>query len=188
MRADNKNKIHPQVFALYLAMASITMMFIALTSAYIVRQGAGNWLLFKLPNWFLYSTVAIILSSVTLYFSHKSYVQQQNKTVYQLGLLATLILGFVFIGLQYSGWTQMTSWGIELTGNPSGSFVYVLSGLHAAHVLGGIAALIIALIHSVTLPFEFKDYRKRRFDLTSQYWHFVGVLWVYLLIFLIIQQ
>jgi cytochrome c oxidase subunit 3 len=82
----------------------------------------------------------------------------------------------------------MVAIGIELTTNPSGSFVYVISGLHAAHILGGIGALVIALIHAFVLKYKVTEGRKLRFEMTLTYWHFVDVLWIYLLLFFTLQS
>ncbi len=111
-----------------------------------------------------------------------------NEKDYKLYLGITLILGLLFVVLQYKGWLTLTGYGIEIKGNPSGSFFYVLSGLHVAHVLGGIAALITALIHAFVQPYKVTEQRRHRFELVCQYWHFVDILWIYLLSFMIIQQ
>ena len=83
--------------------------------------------------------------------------------------------------------TELYDVGVELNGNPSGSFFYLISGLHAAHVLGGIAILFVALSHAIGLNFKVTPKRLLRFELSLQYWHFVDFLWIYLLIFLLIQ-
>lgn len=184
---NNRNKIHPQKFALWAAMASITMMFIAFTSAYIVKQAAGNWLEFSMPTAFYFSTGGILSSSIMLHFSYSSFkAGEENK--YKAYLVGALCLGFAFVALQYVGWTQLYDKGVDLKGNVSGSFFYLISGVHALHVLGGIAAMLVALIHALTLPFKVTDKRINRFDLVRNYWHFVDFLWVYLFIFLIISK
>ena len=90
--------------------------------------------------------------------------------------------------MQYQAWLEMTANAIYLNGNPSGSFVYVISGIHAAHVLGGIGAIIVAIGHAFGLPFFRNPKRKLRFKMTLIYWHFVGILWLYLLVFFLLQQ
>jgi cytochrome c oxidase subunit 3 len=177
-----QNKIPPVLFALWVACASIGMMFAAFTSAYIVRQGAGNWLEFAMPRIFYVSAGVMVSSSLFLQFSYWAF-KRNNTLWYQLGLVFTLVLGFVFIGTQYQGWLDLASIGVELTTNPSGSFVYVISGIHAAHVLGGIGILIVALLHAFLLPHRVSDKRITRFRLTLTYWHFVDALWLYLLFF-----
>ena len=183
----NRFGIHPQKFALWIALGSIAMMFASLTSAYVVRRGAGNWLEYQIPNLFFASTIVLLISSLTLNRSFTQY-KKGNEREYKLYLVFTLILGLLFVVLQYKGWLALTSYGIEVKGNPSGSFFYVLSGLHVAHVLGGIAALITAIIHAFGLPYKVTEKRRHRFELVCQYWHFVDILWIYLLSFMIIQQ
>lgn len=188
---ENKNinrfGIHPQKFALWIALGSIAMMFAAITSAYVVRRGAGNWLEYQIPKVFFLSTLVLLLSSYTLHQS-LSYFKSENERFYKLFLAVTLVLGFAFVILQYQGWTQLKAAGIHIQGNPSGSFFYVISGLHVVHVLGGIAALIVAMIHAFGLPYKVTEFRKNRFEMVNHYWHFVDVLWIYLLTFMIIQQ
>ncbi len=182
-----RNKIHPKKFALYVACASIVMMFAAFTSAYIVRQSAGNWLEFRMPTLFYVNTLVILLSSVTLHASYWGF-KKGNPLLYKGLLVVTLLLGFAFLALQYEAWQSLVAIGIELTTNPSGSFVYVISGLHAAHILGGIGALIIALIHAFVLKYQVTEGRKLRFEMTLTYWHFVDLLWIYLLLFFTLQS
>jgi len=186
--ADNqyrRSKIHPKKFALWVACASMMMLFAAFTSAYVVRQAAGNWLEFHLPSLFFYSTAVILLSSLTLHGSYYSF-RQGNANLYRLLLIVSLLLGLGFVVMQYLGWNQLNAIGVPLDGNPAGSFVYVISGVHAAHVLGGIAAISLALIHAYVLPYKLTERRKLRFELTLTYWHFVDFLWVYLLGFFLL--
>lgn len=180
------SKIHPHKFALWAACASIVMLFAALTSAYIVRKAAGNWLEFKLPMAFFWNTGVIILSSVVLQASYY-FFKKGNGQLYRILLVVGFLLGLVFLVMQYQGWQAMAAIGVELAGNPSGSFVYVISGLHAAHLLGGIAALIVAMVHAFVLKYKVTNQRKLRFELTLTYWHFMGILWIYVLLFFILQ-
>lgn len=184
---NTTNKIHPQKFALWVGLASITMMFGAFTSAYVVRQSAGNWLEFALPNIFIVSTIVLLLSSISLQFSYNYFVKGKQK-IYQSLMILTFILGVLFVFLQYQGWMSLFSIGIDLKGNPSGAFLYVLTGIHAIHVLGGIAALTVGLINAVLLKFRVTEKRKLNFELTLHYWHYVDVLWVYLLVFLYLTR
>lgn len=177
-----QNKIPPVLFALWVACASMGMMFAAFTSAYIVRQGAGNWLEFAMPSIFYVSAGVMLISSLILQLSYSAF-KRGNTFLYRLGLIATLVLGFIFISTQYQGWLDLAAIGVELTTNPSGSFVYVISGIHAAHVLGGIGILIVAILHAFMLPHNVTTKRTIRFRLTLTYWHFVDALWLYLLFF-----
>lgn len=178
----NQSKIHPHKMALWVAIGSIIMMFAAFTSAYMVRRASGNWLEFKLPDIFMVNTVVILLSSVSIHLSFAGF-KKGNERRYKSMLITTFFLGLLFVVLQYKGWEALTSMGATFTVNPSSSFIYVISGLHAAHVLGGIAALTTAIIHAYYLPYKPTLRRKQRFELVLQYWHFVDILWIYLVIF-----
>jgi len=182
-----RNEIHPQSFALYISFASIMMMFIGFTSAYIVQQSSGNWLEFQIPNIFYLSTATLLLSSFTLHYSYSSFKKGKEKS-YKIFLVISLLLGIGFVVSQYNGWMQMFDQGVDLKRNLSGGFFYLITGVHATHVLGGISAIIVALIHAFTLKFKVTDKRKHRFSLVVHYWHFVDVLWVCLLLFLIFNK
>ena len=175
--------INAQKFALWIGMASIIMMFTGWTSAYIVKHAAGNWLEFSLPSMFFVSTGLIVLSSILLHISYRSY-KKQNEGLYKSMLVMAFILGVAFVACQYQGWMQLFGMGVDLKANVAGSFTYLLTAAHAVHVLGGIATLIVAMIHAFTLKFRYTEKRKNRFELVLQYWHFVGVLWIYLLLFI----
>lgn len=182
----NQSKINPQKVALWIAIASMVMVFGAFTSAYIVRRAAGNWLEFKLPDVFFVSTAVILLSSITLHLSYSGF-KAGNEKRYKVMMIATALLGLAFVVLQYKGWEALNEIGATFTVNPSSSFIYVISGLHAAHVLGGIAALGVALVHAFILPYKPTLRRRQRFELVVQYWHFVDLLWVYLIIFFMLN-
>lgn len=187
MDISAKNRINPQLFGLWTALASITMMFGALTSAYIVRQAAGNWLEFRMPDLFIVSTVVILLSSVTLQVSYNAY-KNQKELLYKGGLALSFVLGLSFLVLQYNAWMALFNMGVDMKVNPSGSFLYVITGVHAMHILGGVAALIVAMLHAFTLPFELTMQRRNRFQMVLHYWHFVDLLWVYLFVFLLMTR
>jgi cytochrome c oxidase subunit III len=184
---EYKNKIHPKKFALWVACASIVMMFAAFTSSYLVRRAAGNWLEFPLPTVFTFSTVIILISSLTLHLSYTAF-KQGRETRYKAALFSTLLLGLAFLITQYMGWNALQDMGVMLNTNPSGSFVYVISGVHAAHILGGIAVLVVAIIHAFMLPFKATPNRLLRLEMSMTYWHFVDFLWVYLFFFFISQS
>jgi cytochrome c oxidase subunit 3 len=170
------------MFLLMVAMASLFMLFAAFTSAYLVRKSSGNWLEFDLPNVFFINTGVILLSSLTLHLSYWAF-KKGNATLYKLMLPITFILGCLFVYLQYMGWQDLAQMGIYLTGNASGALLIVISAIHAAHILGGLGAVALANVHAFMLPYKLTNTRKLRFELTLVYWHFVDVLWVYLLLF-----
>ncbi|MBK6995855.1 MAG: cytochrome c oxidase subunit 3 [Lewinellaceae bacterium] len=183
----NQSNIHPHKLALWIAIGSIIMMFAAFTSAYVVRRAAGNWLEFRLPDIFMVNTAVILLSSITIHLAYTGFKRGKEQQ-YKGMLIATFILGLLFVVLQYKGWEALTAIGATFTVNPSSSFIYVISGLHAAHVLGGIAALTVALTHAYVLPYKPTLRRKQRFELVVHYWHFVDILWIYLMVFFMIQS
>lgn len=181
------SRIHEHKLALWVGIGSIIMMFAAFTSAYIIRRAAGNWYEFRLPNIFFINTVVILMSSVTIQLAYRAFKNHQEK-LYKALLVGTFGLGLAFVILQYQGWVAMNAIGATFTINPSSSFIYVISGLHAAHVLGGIAALATALVHAYVLPFRPTPRRLLRLELVAQYWHFVDLLWLYLVLFFVVQQ
>ena len=167
---------------LWIGIGSIVMFFAGLTSAYIVRKAEGNWLEFLLPDWFLYSTVTIVCSSVLLIVA-RSYINKDKPI--ERPVLITLVLGFLFSYFQFRGWQELTMQGVFLTGegsNVAGSFLYVLTLSHLVHLIGGLIALLITTINSVRGKYTSENYLG--LELTSTYWHFLGVLWLYLFFFL----
>lgn len=181
------SRIHPQKFALWIAMASISMMFIAFVSAYIVRQAQGNWLEFSIPTIFYVSTGIIVLSSVLLHISYSAF-KKGNEWVYKSMLILSFLLGIGFLVCQFQGWNAMYGMEVYMNGNPSGSFFYLISMVHAAHIVGGIGAMLVALLHAFTLAFKPTEKRRVRFQLVLHYWHFVDFLWIYLFIFLLMTR
>lgn len=178
---EPKNRIHPHKFTLWIGLASIVMMFTGLTSAYIVKRNMANWITFDLPLIFWYSTAVIILSSITIIVS-RNYFRQREMIQYRLWLAITLTLGVVFVIMQIIGFSQLWHNGITLTKNVSFSFLYIIVGLHAVHVVGGLIALFVLLLKAYSV--KRKNYSPVPIELMSIYWHFVDLLWIYLVVFL----
>ena len=181
------NKIHPKKLALWVGLVSLVMMFTALTSAFIVRRAAGNWLEFSIPSIFYVNTLVIVGSSLTLHAAYVAFKREAARA-YKFLLGLTLALGIAFVYLQYVGWEALAASGVPLKINPSGDFIYAISGLHAVHVIGGVAILLVALIMAFVLPMRVTPARQLRLELTMTYWHFVDVLWIYLIVFLSLQR
>ena len=179
---EMKPRLHPLKYVMWIGLASIIMMFAGLSSAYIVKSNQANWLSYRLPVIFWYSSGIILLSSITVMLSRKAFINR-NMESYKLWLLITTVLGIVFVVLQYWGFKELWASGITLTRNVSFSFLYVIVGLHALHVLGGVVALIILLIQAYRR--NKKVYTTLSIDLMSTYWHFVDILWIYLFLFLL---
>ncbi len=182
MLDNRRNKIHPHKFTLWVGIGSILMMFAGLTSAYIVKRNMANWESFPLPSAFWYSTAVIAASSATLWLALKSFrLREMGK--YRTMMLMTMILGIVFIGLQVWGFMELIQAKLALGVKGSVDFLYVIVGLHGAHVVGGIIVLIVMSLKAFNT--KVRNYNGVPVELISTYWHFVGILWIYLLIFLV---
>jgi len=177
-----KNKIHPHKFTLWVGIGSIVMMFAGLTSAYIVKRNQSGWVSYELPMAFWYSTIIILLSSLTIHLSAKCF-KERLMGRYRKWMAATMLLGVLFVVLQFIGFKDFWQMGMTLQANVSFSFLYVIVGLHGVHVLGGVIALIVMSLKAFSR--KTRNYSMVPVDLLCTYWHFVDLLWIYLLIFLI---
>ena len=179
---QQKNRIHPHKFTLWVAIGSMVMMFAGLTSAYIVKSGQANWEVVQTPIQFWYSTAVLLISSLTVQMALRSF-KQREMTKYRALVVTTLILGIVFVLLQWSGFKWMWNNGVHFNGAGAGQFLYVIAGLHAVHVLGGIVALFF-LVGKAFFG-KVKIYNSVPIEIMRTYWHFVDLLWLYLLVFFI---
>ncbi|GAA4453427.1 cytochrome c oxidase subunit 3 [Rurimicrobium arvi] len=175
------------MFALYVAMASIAMMFAGLTSAYIVRRGQPNWRSYELPHIFWFSTVVIVLSSVTVHLALRA-LKARRIPVFRAFVVLSLVLGLCFGLLQYIGFSELyhAPKPVRLDGNPSESFLFIIWGLHLAHIAGGIVALLVVWLRSFRK--NVKEYSATGMSIAANYWHFVDLLWLYLFIFFLVNQ
>jgi len=175
--------MHPHKFTLWVAIGSIVMMFAGLTSAFIVKSNQTGWKPVALPKAFWISTAVIVISSLTLQMALRSFKQREmNKYRSLLGL--TLVLGVAFIIFQWIGFTELWAKDITFKGAGAGQFLYVIFGLHALHVIGGIITLIVMFIKGFVG--KVKLYSPVPVEVMAIYWHFVDVLWIYLLLFFLI--
>src|ERR1700727_1784916 len=156
------------------------MMFAGLTSAYVVKRDAAGWTTFSIPKAFWYSTATILLSSLTIQIALRSF-KEREMLRYRNLLTMTAILGILFMLFQWTGFREIWHSGITLRGSGGGQFLYVIAGLHVAHVLGGVIALLIMLAKAFVS--KTRSYDSIPVELMSTYWHFVDLLWIYLLIF-----
>jgi len=170
---------------MWVAMAAITMTFAAFTSAMVVRQGSANdWHHFSFPTILYFNTLVLLASSFTLQISRQRFSVGLSRSDAGMKLALptmylTLALGGLFVAGQYVAWYQLRAQGVYLASAPSSSFFYVFTVLHVLHVVGGLTAMlvVVARLNRVSL-------RRSTFDATAQYWHFMGGLWIYLLILL----
>ncbi len=174
--------MHPKKFALWLFIVSIVMIFAAMSSAYIVRKGDGNWQAFDLPQVFWTSSLVIIASSLTMQWAYFS-AKKDNLGTLKIAISITFVLGIVFLVMQWMGWQDLQQRNILLQGNPSGSFLYVLTGLHAFHLITGIVFLLIMWV--VSLKNDVHAKALTRLEMCATYWHFLDILWLYLFGFLL---
>jgi cytochrome c oxidase subunit III len=164
------------------AMGSIIMMFAGLTSAYIVKSNQAGWVEVITPKAFWFSTIAIVLSSITIQLAVRAF-KQREMSKYRGLLVTTLVLGVAFIIFQWIGFSWMWQHGVKFKGAGAGQFLYVIAGLHAIHVVGGVTALAVMFLKAFFG--KTKSYNVVPVQVISMYWHFVDALWLYLLIFFI---
>lgn len=185
LRAVRENPLEPAQTGIWVALAAITMSFAALTSALVVRQGAAvDWRHITLPPILYFNTLVLLASSVTLEVARcriTGYARgiESGIAVPMLWLAVTLFLGLLFVAGQYVAWFQLKSDGLYLATNPNSSFFYVFTGVHAVHVLGGLAGLLY-----IISKLKRSILRKSTFAAAAQYWHFMDILWLYLLLVL----
>ena len=178
--SGQRKKIHPHKFTLWVAIGSIVMMFAGLTSAYIVKSNQASWQSIVIPKVFWYSTAVILLSSLTIQMALRSFKEREMNR-YRMLIATTTVLGILFVVLQYFGFRQLWNSGVTFKGSNAGQFLYVISGLHALHVLGGVVVLIAMFIKAFFGMT--KNYSSVPVELASTSWHFVDFLWLYLFVF-----
>lgn len=173
---------------LWIGMASIGMAFAGLTSGYVVAKGSLDaknlWQLIELPNAFYYSTSAILLSSLLLMQGSKALREGMAKKATQY-LLFTLALGLAFVVLQVAGWKHLTDGNVWFTGpnsTPAGSWLYVITWFHWMHALAGI--IVLSITYYKAQKGAYTPDNHLGYTLGGQFWHFLGLLWIYLLLFL----
>ncbi|SHM57823.1 cytochrome c oxidase subunit 3 [Cyclobacterium lianum] len=183
--AEQPLSMHPKKFALWLFIVSVVMIFAGMTSAYIVRQSEGNWLEFDLPDIFWYTSAIIILSSISM---HRAYLaaKKDDFNTLKISLIITTVLGIGFLVGQWYSWVALVAQDVYFVGNPAGSFMYVFTGLHAIHLISGVIFLIIVLISSLRNKIHSQNLPQMEMCVT--YWHFLGGLWLYLFMFLLLNH
>lgn len=177
--------MHPKKFALWLFIVTVVMIFAAFTSAHIVRQADGDWLIYDLPSMLWYTSGIIILSSLFMQWAYISAKRDKPEQV-KLALAITTVLGILFLVGQVKAWGQMVDANVYFTGNPAGSFLYIFTGIHGLHLVSGVIYLIYMLISS----FRYKVHSKNmlNMEMSATWWHFLGGLWIYLFIFLLLNH
>ncbi|MBH8568854.1 cytochrome c oxidase subunit 3 [Microvirga sp. STS02] len=179
---------HPKRVLLILLIFSIVMMFAAFTSGYIVRRDEGNWREFELPGSLLINSILIALSSASMQWAYFSARKDEISRI-KTGLIITLVLGLAFLVGQYHSFGDLVAGNTYFGGadaNPSGSFVYVLMGVHAFHLVTGL--IFLAVVLKRTLNYQVHSRALLSIGNATLYWHFLGGLWLYLYLFLLLNH
>lgn len=181
--------MHPKKFALWLFIGSVAMLFAALTSAYLVRQAEGNWMVVDLPTLFWVNTGIILLSSVTMHWAYWA-ARHDNLETVKVALSVTTVLGIGFLVGQFMAWGQLVDNNVHLVSSTasavSGSFIYVISGLHAAHIISGVIFLLVVLV--ATFQYRIHSRNLAQMEMCVTYWHFLDALWLFLFVFLLLNR
>lgn len=188
-------KLHPYEVLLYLGMLGSGIIFLFLSLAFLF-SGRENLqgLQEQMPFAFLVSTFLLVLSGYTA-VKMRIYYQEENSVKLHRSLKATFVLGLLFMGFQILGWKELTDKGINFTGIPSGSFLYVLSGIHVAHLLGAMSYALILLLQLRKidqdgvrkLVWMTNPYEKLRIRLFTVYWQFMDAVWLILFLLFVIS-
>ena len=168
---------------MWVGLASILMLFMALTSAYILRQTKGltefhDWVSIRLPSLLWVTTFVLLASSFTIEVARRA-LRRNDYARFNNWILLTTVLGALFLVGQLVAWRQLATQGIYVNTNPHSSFFYLLTSLHGLHLLGGLVALVYVTVAAFRLRIGFK--RRNAVEVTALYWHFMDVLWIYLL-------
>ena len=170
---------------LLFAMGSMTMMFAGIVSAFVVSKTREDWMKdFQFPTAFYYSTVAIILCSITFHLAKKA-ILKDNRQATSTFLLLTLALGISFVFSQFKGFDQLMENGYFFTGpesNIATTFLYVIATVHLAHLAGGIISLLIIIYNHFKQ--KYNSGQSLGIELGAIYWHFLDFLWICLFLFL----
>jgi cytochrome c oxidase subunit 3 len=170
---------------LLFAMVSMTMMFAGLTSAFVVSKSRADWLKdFQLPTAFYLSTLVIIGCSVTFHLAKKA-IQKNERSKTTTLLLSTLVLGIIFVVMQFVGFGQIVANGYYFTGQASSittTFLYIVTVMHLLHLAGGVISLLIIIYNHFKQ--KYNSTQTLGIELGAMYWHFLDLLWVYLFLFL----
>jgi len=175
------HRIETAKLGIWIALGSITMLFAAFTSAYIVRSAGNDWIPLEVPPILWLNTAVILLSSVAMEIARRAFAASR-PVAFRKWLLATAILGVLFLAGQVVAWSQLAAQGIYLQSHPHSSFFYVLTGVHAVHLLAGVLALLYVL--ALASRHRLMPGESSSPGVCATYWHFVSAVWLYLMVVL----
>lgn len=180
--------IEPNKFrvGMWVGMASIVMLFVSLTSAYVLRQSRGlgeahDWFPLHMPRVLWLTTGLLVASSVTIELARRS-LRRSRYGAFRLLISMTALLGLGFLAGQMRAWLVLVAQGVYIYSHPHSSFFYILTSLHAVHLVGGLIALLIVTV--AALRMRITRSKRNAVDVTVLYWHFMDVLWIYLFVLL----
>lgn len=180
--------IEPNKFriGMWVAMASIVMLFVSLTSAYVLRQSRGlseahDWFPLHMPRVLWLTTGLLLASSVTIELARRA-LRHSRYGAFRLLISLTGLLGLGFLAGQLRAWLVLVAQGVYVYSHPHSSFFYILTSLHAIHLFGGLIALLIVAVAALRL--RITRSKRNAVDVTVLYWHFMDVLWIYLFVLL----
>tara|TARA_Y100001980_G_C14542860_1_gene321368 strand:+ start:85 stop:669 length:585 start_codon:yes stop_codon:yes gene_type:complete len=182
-------QVRAKKMMLWVGMISISMTFAGLTSAYVVSSSRADWLdKFQIPSAFTISTFLILLSSVTFYLAKKFLIKKKIRKT-ELFTLFTFCLGLLFVYFQFKGFGDIINQGYYFTGAESSittSFLYVLVLLHLAHLFSGLIVLLVVFYQ--LQKGRYSGLKTLGFELAHLFWHFLGILWIYLYVFVVLYK
>jgi cytochrome c oxidase subunit 3 len=182
--SQQKNKLAKKMM-LWFGIVSLIMSFGGLTSAFIVSSSREDWLNdFELPNSFFISTIIITFSSVVFIVAKKALLKQKYLLSQSL-VLGVFVLGLAFIYNQFLGFNELIISGYNFTGPTSNitmSYIYIIAVAHILHVIAGLISLAVVIVNHFKK--QYTPASKLGFDIASNFWHFIDLLWVYLFLFL----
>ncbi len=176
--SQRRASLDPAQLGLWAFLGTVTMLFAAFGSAYIVRRASADWVPVQLPATLILSTAVLLASSISLALAERAVATRESVARRYLAL--TLLLGIVFVGCQMFAWRQLAVQGVFVPTSPHSSFFYLLTGVHILHVAGGIAMLSWAMAKAGGQSKATTHVRRLR--LCSTYWHFLAGVWVLLLL------
>lgn len=184
-----EDAIEPEKYriGMWVALASILMLFMSLTSAYIVRQipalggGEADWVPLEMPRVLWLNTVALLASSVTIELARRA-LKRNEYHRFNKWIVITTLLGIGFLLGQLIAWQQLAEQGVYVDSHPHSSFFYLLTSLHGIHLLGGVIALCFVTVAALRLRIGIK--KRSAVNVTALYWHFMDGLWIYLFLLL----
>jgi cytochrome c oxidase subunit 3 len=187
---DGGNKFSPGKYkvTMWIILASIVMMFAALSSTYVVLASNEQRQPVTMPRMFFLSTAIILTSSWAFTRAKRALVSDQLKT-YRKWLSLTLVLGFAFIASQLAGWRELASEGVYFTGQPHSSFFYLFTGLHGAHIFGGITLLLFLFLRARSAKLATDTEKSQTWtSVIGLYWHAMDGIWIWLFLLLLILK